>query len=84
MLALKTMFDPAGGAGPPESYELRFGEERFHMRVHDGTLAISRGRSRSPTRRSTPTRRRSLQCSGAASHSDEPAVARLRELFPLR
>jgi hypothetical protein len=84
MLALKTMFDPAAATGRPESYELRFGEDRFHARVGDGTLAISRGSAPKPdaTIDTDPATLAAVLWRGR--HSDEPAVARLRELFPLR
>jgi DNA-binding HxlR family transcriptional regulator len=84
MLALKTMFDPAAATGRPESYDLRFGEDRFHARVGDGTLAISRGPAPKPdaTIDTDPATLAAMLWRGR--HSDEPAVARLRELFPLR
>ena len=84
MLALKTMLDPAAATGRPESYELRFGDDRFHARVRDGTLAISRGPAPKPdaTIDTDPATLAAVLWRGR--HSDEPAVARLRELFPLR
>jgi len=83
MLALKTMFDPAAATGRPESYDLRFGEDRFHARVADGTLMISRGPTPKPdaTIDTDPATLAAVLWRGR--HSDEPAVARLRELFPL-
>ena len=84
MLALKTMFDPAAATGRPESYELRFGDVRFHLRVGDGSIAISRGPVPKPdgTLDTDPATLAAVLWHGR--HSDEPAVARLRELFPLR
>jgi DNA-binding HxlR family transcriptional regulator len=83
MLALKTVFDPAAATGPAESYELRFGEQRFHARVGDGALTIARGPAEDPdaTIDTDPATLAALLWHGRAS--DQPAVARLRELFPL-
>ena len=84
MLALKTVFDPAAATGPSESYEFRFGEEHFHARVRDGTLTITRGSAEAPdaTIDTDPATLAAVLWRG--QDSDEPAVARLRELFPLR
>src|SRR3954465_3719515 len=38
VLALKTMFDPARAAGLDETYELRFGELPYRLRVAGGRL----------------------------------------------
>jgi DNA-binding HxlR family transcriptional regulator len=84
MLALKTVFDPAAATGPPESYEFRFGEQRFHARVRDGALTITRGAADAPdgTIDTDPATLAAVLWRGQAS--DQPAIARLRELFPLR
>jgi DNA-binding HxlR family transcriptional regulator len=82
MLALKTMFDPSAAAGVSASYEFRFGEERFHARVRDGALAIERGPDEEPdaTIDTDPPTLAAVLWHGG--HSDDPAFARLRELFP--
>lgn len=87
MLALKTVFDPsaaAGRAGGPEIYEFRFGEERFQARVERGALSITRGAPEAPhaTIETDPATLAAVLWRGQPS--DQPAVARLRELFPLR
>jgi DNA-binding HxlR family transcriptional regulator len=84
MLALKTMFDPAAAAGPPENYELRFGDQAFHVRAGDGALDITRETTDAPAGvlDTDPAALASLLWHGG--ESDEPIVARLRELFPLR
>jgi DNA-binding HxlR family transcriptional regulator len=83
MLALKTMFDPAAATGRNESYELRFGDVEFHVRVADGSLAIARGQAAEPdaTIATDPAALAAMLWHGR--DSDEPAIARLRELFPL-
>jgi DNA-binding HxlR family transcriptional regulator len=48
MIALETTFVPASAANLAASYELRLGEERFTVDIHDGTIAIARGTARSP------------------------------------
>jgi DNA-binding HxlR family transcriptional regulator len=48
MLALKTLFVPAAAKGLDASYELRLGEQRFHARVSDGRLDLSRGTAEHP------------------------------------
>jgi DNA-binding HxlR family transcriptional regulator len=84
MLALKTVFDPAAASGPSESYEFRFGEQHFHARVREGTLTITRGGAEAPdaTIDTDPATLAAMLWRG--QESDEPAVARLRELFPGR
>ena len=83
MLALKTVFDPAAAAGVAESYEFRFGEQHFHARVRDGALAITRGAAEDPdaTIATDPPTLAAVLWRG--QDSDQPAVARLRELFPI-
>jgi len=84
MLALKTVFDPAAASGPAESYEFRFGEQHFHARVREGTLTITRGGAEAPdaTVDTDPATLAAVLWRG--QESDDPAVARLRELFPGR
>jgi DNA-binding HxlR family transcriptional regulator len=48
ILALRTLFDPSGAEGLSASYELRFGEQRFHARVSDGRLEVARGSADAP------------------------------------
>ena len=48
ILSFRNMFDPAASAGFSASYELRFGEDRFHAEVADGRLEIERGAARRP------------------------------------
>jgi DNA-binding HxlR family transcriptional regulator len=50
ILALKTLFVPSPAAGrSAASYELRLGEHRFHVRVADRRLEISRGGADHPS-----------------------------------
>jgi DNA-binding HxlR family transcriptional regulator len=48
MLALKTLFIPDAAKGLDASYELRLGEQRFHARVSNGRLDLSRGTAEHP------------------------------------
>jgi DNA-binding HxlR family transcriptional regulator len=48
ILALRTLFDPSAADGLSASYELRFGEQRFHARVWDGRLEVVRGSADAP------------------------------------
>lgn len=43
VLALRSLFDAEAAAGVEASYELRLGEERFHVEVRDGELELGRG-----------------------------------------
>jgi DNA-binding HxlR family transcriptional regulator len=43
VLALRSLFDPGATAGIEASYELRIGEDRFHVDVADGELELGRG-----------------------------------------
>ncbi len=43
VIALKTLFAPAAADGLSTSYELRLGEQHFHLQVADGRLAVARG-----------------------------------------
>jgi DNA-binding HxlR family transcriptional regulator len=47
-LALKTLFSPRAAAGLDASYELRFGEERFRVRVRGCALELARGEAERP------------------------------------
>jgi DNA-binding HxlR family transcriptional regulator len=48
VLALKTMFDASRAAGLDETYELRFGELSYRLRVADGRLDAARGGADAP------------------------------------
>ena len=84
MLALKTVFDPAAASGPAESYEFRFGVQQFHARVREGTLTITRGGAEAPDATIDTDPATLAAVLWRALVSDEPAAARLRELFPGR
>lgn len=43
ILSFRTMFDADAAAGLKASYELRFGEDRFHAEVADGRIELARG-----------------------------------------
>jgi DNA-binding HxlR family transcriptional regulator/putative sterol carrier protein len=43
VLALKSDFDPEAAAGFDASYELHFGEDRFHVVIAGGEIEIGRG-----------------------------------------
>jgi DNA-binding HxlR family transcriptional regulator len=43
IISFQTLFDPALAGDFETSLELRFGEDVFHARVHEGTLDIGRG-----------------------------------------
>lgn len=43
MLALKTTFDPSIARSLKADYELRFGDDRFHVSIAAGTCRIARG-----------------------------------------
>jgi DNA-binding HxlR family transcriptional regulator/putative sterol carrier protein len=43
VLALKSLFDPEAAAGMSASYELRLGEDRFHVELIDGDIELHRG-----------------------------------------
>ena len=47
-IALKTLFDPVAADGVSARYELRFGDERFRLRVADGQLELARGEAEEP------------------------------------
>jgi DNA-binding HxlR family transcriptional regulator len=48
MVALEATFVAEKAAALRATYELRLGEDRFHVDVEEGTIAISRGSPRSP------------------------------------
>jgi DNA-binding HxlR family transcriptional regulator len=48
VLALRSLFDAAAAAALDASYELRFGEERFHVDISSGELELGRGPTTAP------------------------------------
>lgn len=48
ILSFRTMFDPRAAKGLTASYELRFGEHRFHAEVADNQIALARGSAHQP------------------------------------
>lgn len=48
VIALKSLFDPAGAAGLQLSYDLRLGEQRFRIDVTDGRIEAARGSAPAP------------------------------------
>lgn len=48
MLALKTVFDPGAAGDLSATYELRFGDHRFSLRIHDGQIEVERGIATAP------------------------------------
>ena len=62
VIALKTLFAPGAADGLSASYELRLGEQHFHLHVADGRLEVARGSAPAPD----------------ADHRDRPRDARHR------
>jgi len=48
VLSFRTMFDPRAAAGLDATYDLRFGEDRFHAEVGGGSFEIERGDAQEP------------------------------------
>lgn len=48
ILALRSLFDTEAAGEVSASYELRIGEQRFHVEVSDGELDLSRGAAEKP------------------------------------
>jgi DNA-binding HxlR family transcriptional regulator len=48
VLALRSLFDAEAAAGVEASYELRLGEEIFHVDIADGELELARGGAAEP------------------------------------
>jgi DNA-binding HxlR family transcriptional regulator/putative sterol carrier protein len=48
VLALRSLFDPEAAAGRGASYELRLGEDRFHVDVAGGEIELGRGDAAEP------------------------------------
>jgi DNA-binding HxlR family transcriptional regulator len=96
VIALKSLFDPAGADGLDASYELRLGDQRFRIDVADGRLDVARGGAAAPdaiietdpgTLATVLWHGRRLdearRAGGVAIEGDRRAVARLLALFPL-
>jgi DNA-binding HxlR family transcriptional regulator len=96
VLALKTLFDPAAADGLSATYELRFGEQRFRVRVADAVLGLARGSADRPDASiaTDPTTFASLLWQGRSLAEAErsgdvevdgsrAAVKRFLTLFPL-
>jgi DNA-binding HxlR family transcriptional regulator len=96
VIALKTLFSPSAADGLTAGYELRLGEQHFHLRVADGRLDVARGSAPAPdaTIETDPGTLATILWHGreldAARRSgdlaiagDEQAVTRLLGLFPL-
>jgi hypothetical protein len=50
-VALKTVYDPAAGAGLERRYQLQLGEHAFSVHVSGGKLEVTRGETRAPAAR---------------------------------
>jgi DNA-binding HxlR family transcriptional regulator len=96
ILSFRTMFDPRAADGLKASYELRLGEDRFHVVVGDGHFEIARGNADRPdatieTDAGTLAalvydgRRleEALRAGDVEVEGDESALARFLTLFPL-
>jgi DNA-binding HxlR family transcriptional regulator len=96
MIALKTLFDPAGAEGHAGAYELRLADQRFRIEVADGAIAIARGEAPAPdavietdpgTLATVLWHGRGLEAARRAGdltiEGDRRAAARLLALFPL-
>jgi DNA-binding HxlR family transcriptional regulator len=84
VLELKSRFDAHAAEGVNAAYELRFGEERFHVVVVDGALQIARGGVERPdaTIDTDPATFFAALSGGAGDLGHPDAVARLLHLFP--
>jgi DNA-binding HxlR family transcriptional regulator len=47
-LAMQTFFDPSSAAGLSARYELRLGDNTFHVRIDDGRITLGRGAQEAP------------------------------------
>jgi DNA-binding HxlR family transcriptional regulator len=96
VLSFRTMFDPRAGAGLTATYELRFGEHRFHAEVDDGRFEIGCGGASRPdaTIEADPAALAAVVYDGRELdeavragdlrvHGDASAVARFVTLFSL-
>jgi DNA-binding HxlR family transcriptional regulator len=96
VIALKSLFAADAADGLRASYELRLGEQRFHIEVADGRLEVARGSAEMPdaTIETDPGTLATLLWHGRrleearrsgdiAIAGDRKAVTRLLGLFPL-
>ncbi|MGZ6642816.1 MAG: winged helix-turn-helix transcriptional regulator [Solirubrobacteraceae bacterium] len=96
VIALKSLFAPAGVEGRTASYELRLGEQSFRVDVADGRIEIARGSAPAPdaTIETNPGTLASVLWHGrtldearragdVAIEGDRRAVTRFLRLFPL-
>ena len=96
VIALKSLFAPGAADGMAASYELRLGEQRFHLDVADGRIESARGSAPAPdaiietdpgTLASVLWHGRKLdearRTGDLAVEGDRTAVTRLLALFPL-
>jgi DNA-binding HxlR family transcriptional regulator len=96
ILALKSDLDPAAAAGLTAAYELRLGEDRFHVEVAGGRIEVGRGPAAGPpdaTIRTDPATLAALLWSGrelaeaqrsadVTIEGSEAAATRFLGLFP--
>ncbi|MGH3620386.1 MAG: winged helix-turn-helix transcriptional regulator [Sciscionella sp.] len=96
ILSLRANFDSHASDGTLASYELRFGENRFHAKVADGQFEVTRGSAEAPdaTIEANPVTLAALIYGGRdlaeavrsndlSFHGDKSAVERFLTLFPL-
>jgi DNA-binding HxlR family transcriptional regulator len=84
MLALKTLFDPAAARDVTVSYELRFGDHQFHLRTADGALELGRGPADHPDAVIDTEPETLAAVLWHGRKTADPALERLRALFPLQ
>jgi DNA-binding HxlR family transcriptional regulator/putative sterol carrier protein len=95
ILALGTFFDAAAARGLSARYELRLGEDSFHVRITDGTIELGRGSTGEPDAviETDPNTLRALighgreladalRAGDVRVDGDQAAVLRFLELFP--
>jgi DNA-binding HxlR family transcriptional regulator len=89
VIALTTFFDADRAAGLSARYELRFGEERFDIKIADGAIDVVRGAASAPDAviEADPSTFSAVIWKGGdpadlAIEGDERAVARFVTLFP--
>ena len=96
VLALKSLFVPSAADGLRASYELRFSDQHFGLRVEDGRLDVARGSADAPDATITTDpgtlatvlwHGRALEearrAGDLATEGDRRAVKRFLALFPL-
>jgi DNA-binding HxlR family transcriptional regulator len=96
VIALKSLFDPGAADGLRAAFELRFGDDRFRLRVADRELDVARGTAEAADAivESDPRTLANVLWHGRkaaearrsgdmAVEGDQRAVTRLLDLFPL-